>query len=282
MTYDFKNLRVPARYPTYPPYHKGLYLEEYFYEFYLKNKARFKQTSFTLIPVFWTAVYNQNENRHLIQPYLNALPEGNYFCVSQQDDAVAEILPQNTISFEAGGNGKGIPLPLICSSLEERPLLQKEYFCSFVGTLTHKIRRNIYDFFKNDSDFKLDVSEWSRVISKEQFNNFITTTAKSEFTLCPRGYGPSSFRLYETFQLNSIPVYVYDREWLPFKQYVNWSEFCVLIERKDIKNIKTILKSISSDKKESMLKTGKEVYKNYFTLEKMSEQVLKILESYKL
>lgn len=282
MILDFKDLRVTAKYPVYPPYHKGLYLEEFFYDYYLKNKEKFKQTNSTLIPIFWTAIYNQNENRHLIQSYLNALPAGNYFCVSQQDDAVAESLPQNTISFEAGGNGKGIPIPLICSSLENVPVQEKQHFCSFVGTLTHKIRKDIYESFKNDKMFELNVSEWSIAVSEEQFNNFITTTAKSEFTLCPRGYGPSSFRLYETLQLNSIPVYIYDREWLPFKQYIDWSEFCVLIERKDIKNIKTILKSISSDKKETMLRKGKEIYKNYFTLEKTSEQILKILESYKM
>ena len=38
MKVDFKNLRVPADYPTYPPYHEGDYMEEYFYRYYLKNK----------------------------------------------------------------------------------------------------------------------------------------------------------------------------------------------------------------------------------------------------
>ena len=30
----------------------------------------------------------------------------------------------------------------------------------------------------------------------------------SLFSLCPRGYGPTSFRLYESIQLGSIPVYI--------------------------------------------------------------------------
>ena len=41
MEINFKNLRVPATYPVYPPYHTGKYLEEYFYEYYLTNKDKF-------------------------------------------------------------------------------------------------------------------------------------------------------------------------------------------------------------------------------------------------
>lgn len=287
MQYDFSNLRIQNKGPVYPPYHEGLYLEEYFYNFYLNNKDRFDKTGFTLIPIFWTAVYNQNvfftaqnDSKHLIQEYINALPGGKYFCVSQHDDAVKEILPKNTLSFEAGGNKNGIPIPLICSPIKQIPEHNKEYFCSFVGCFTHHIRNEIFNNFNSDNDFKFVTSQWESTVSSDKFDNFVTTTSKSEFSLCPRGYGPSSFRLYEILQLNSIPVYIYDKAWLPFEKYLNWSDFCVLVEQKDIKDLKTILKSISPEKKENMLKTGKEVYKNFFTLEKTSEQILKMLEDY--
>ena len=49
MEINFKNLRPPANYPVYPPYHTGLYLEEYFYDFYIKNKPLFDKTGYTLI-----------------------------------------------------------------------------------------------------------------------------------------------------------------------------------------------------------------------------------------
>ena len=35
MIIDFKNLRPEPNYAPYPPYHKGDYLEEYFYNLYL-------------------------------------------------------------------------------------------------------------------------------------------------------------------------------------------------------------------------------------------------------
>ena len=38
---DFKNLRPPANYPAYPPYHVGDYLEEFFYKVGLLVKIIF-------------------------------------------------------------------------------------------------------------------------------------------------------------------------------------------------------------------------------------------------
>jgi hypothetical protein len=31
----------------------------------------------------------------------------------------------------------------------------------------------------------------------------------SEFHLCPRGYGPTSYRLYECLQAETIPIYIW-------------------------------------------------------------------------
>ena len=44
-------------YPTYPPYHTGLYLEEYFFEFYQRNIDRFNKLKRKYIPIFWTNCY---------------------------------------------------------------------------------------------------------------------------------------------------------------------------------------------------------------------------------
>lgn len=142
MVYDFKLLRPPPKYPTYPPYHTGEYLEEYFYSFYLSNKSKFDELNVTLIPVFWTNVYNNGEiSPHIIQSFLNALPlENVYFTVSQHDDAVREILPPRTIHFSAGGRNGGIPIPLVCSPIPNTYLGEsnKDIFCSFVGSIDRK------------------------------------------------------------------------------------------------------------------------------------------------
>jgi hypothetical protein len=285
MEINFKNLRIPLDHPTYPPYHKGYYMEEYFYNFYLDNKEEFDSIGYTLIPIFWTNVYIMEtkgaNRRRLIQPYLDALPDSKYFTISQHDDAVAEILPAGTVSFEGGGNGNGIPLPLICSKIprDSNVEVNKDIFCSFVGSNTHPIRDRIKQIYDSDKDFKLHMKPWTDTIPQNQLEFFIDITTRSKFSLCPRGYGAQSFRFYEILQLNSIPVIVYDKEWLPFNDEIDYDSFCVLVKVDEIPTLKEKLLSISQDTQVSMLEQGKIIYNRYFTLEAMSKQILKTLKA---
>ena len=276
VVYDFKLLRPSANYPVYPPYHTGNYLEEYFYNFYLKNKNTFDQTGYTLIPVFWTNCYITNNNRHLLQPFLNALPPGKYFTVSQHDDAIEEQLPPGTIKFEAGGNKNGIPIPLICSSIPKQHCTEtnKDIFCSFVGSNSAPLRNTIYNLFKDDKEIFFSVQQWQQQVSTNRFEEFINITKRSHFTLCPRGYGAQSFRLYEALQLNSIPVFIYDKEWFPFSDKINWKDFCVLVHVNELTNLKSILKGINIDTQQQMIECGKQMYNKFFTLEAVCKNIL--------
>lgn len=286
MEINFKDLRIPLDHPTYPPYHQGYYMEEYFYNFYIKNKEDFDRIGYTLIPIFWTNVYIMEtkgaNRRRLIQPYLNALPDTKYFTVSQHDDAVSEKLPPGTISFEGGGNGNGVPLPLICSKLPvvHNDEVDKDIFCSFVGSNTHPIRDNIKQIYGTDKDFSLHMKPWTDTVLQNQLEFFIDITTRSKFSLCPRGYGAQSFRFYEILQLNSIPVIVYDKEWLPFKSEIDYESFCVLIKASEVPTLKDRLLSITQKQQDNMLKQGKIIYEKYFTLEGMSNQILTTLENY--
>jgi hypothetical protein len=45
-----------------------------------------------------------------------------------------------------------------------------------------------------------------------------TVLDRSVFAVCPRGYSPTSFRLYEALQVHTIPIYVWEHvEYLPDK-----------------------------------------------------------------
>ena len=82
-------------------------------------------------------------------------------------------------------------------------------------------------------------------------------------------------------QLDSIPVLVYDEEWLPFKKYIDWNEFCVLVEEKDIPTLKDKLKSYTKEEKDKMLEKGKEIYREYFSMKGFSKSVLRHLQDEK-
>lgn len=264
--------RKKPSYPTYPLYHSGLYLEDLFYEKFINLN---KKLSRYYLPIFWTTVYNDGIPN--LQNYLNTLDNNlEYFTVCQHDDAVREKLPKNTLVYSAGGNNGNIPIPLVCSPIPNMFLEHKEknYLASFVGSMTHPIREKLFTTYNKDCDFNFTMKHWTPKITKNDFDNFISKTKVSKFTLCPRGYGKTSFRLYETFQLNSVPVYISDHFWLPFTEDINWEEICVLIRPDEIKNLKDILLSINDTKYISMIEKGKMVWETFLEINKTCEKIL--------
>jgi hypothetical protein len=265
--------RPSPQYPTYPPYHTGLYLEDYFYE-WSKGKT-FKRE---YIPIFWTTLYCDN---HMIsiQNILDRLPQDReYFTICQHDDAPKERLPRGTKVFASGGRNlvpNMVQLPSICSKIPN-PILNKprDIFASFIGVHTHPIRNKMMNVISNYADYhaKMIITHEDRI---QNFNTFKDITERSKFTLCPRGYGRSSLRLYECMQLGSVPVYISDYHYLPFTDELDWSKFCVLVNENQLPNIDTILRSIDDDQYESMKKYAQQIYDKYFTLLGVCEQIEK-------
>jgi hypothetical protein len=278
MIVDFKNVRIPWKSSPYPPYHEGPYIEEYFYDYYKNNKSIFDDTGYTLIPIFWTTAYLYRVD---VQSYINYLPKNKrYFCVSQHDDSVKEILPVGTKVFSAGGNSGGIPIPLVCSPIRyKNENNKKDIFCSFVGSKTHTVRDKMVDALKNDSMFYIDCGEWSFNIEKHKETHFLDIISRSKFTLCPRGYGAQSFRFYEALQLGSVPIYIHDdNKWLPYSDILEWNTFAIVLHIKDIDTLKDILLSITEDELGNMIESGKRAYNNYFKMDNLPLRILNKLK----
>lgn len=264
------------KYPTYPPYHQGLYLEDYFIKYWQDLEIECERE---FIAVSWTSYYNNGCDRNILQSYLNSLDKSKkYFVVCQHDDAPSEMLPPDTLIFSAGGNivkENIIPIPLVCFSLPKISSSKKDIFCSFVGSSTHKIREKLYQKYKDVFYFNQDT--WQSQVSSNKLNNFIEITSRSKFALAPRGYGPTSFRLYEIMQLNCVPVYVSDVHYIPWKDEIDWQNIAVLISENQINDIQDILSSISEEKYTFMLQTININYQKYFTLQSVCENIAKRL-----
>jgi Exostosin family/Nucleotide-diphospho-sugar transferase len=267
----FKEFRPEYTYPTYPPYHTGKYLEQYFFETQKINKGIY------YIPVDWTTCYIQNVNLPLLQEKILSLDKTKkYFTVSQHDDAIKEYFPFEVTKFCAGGNAGGIPIPLVCSPIPDTLIKQKErdIFCSFVGSTTHPIRTLMFQTLNNNPKYKFIIKQWTDTISESNMNQFMDITSRSIFTLCPRGYGRNSFRMYEAMQLGSIPVYIYDEDWRAFKDDVNWDDFSVSIHYTQLPNLDNILSKISSDNVKQMQENCIKSYNDIFSLESMSKKII--------
>lgn len=289
----FEELRPESTCPAYPPYHTGKYLEEYFFDYYERNKDRFHKLDRKYIPVYWTNCYNNGAlpewgdkvNMLQMQAQLNTLDSSDsYFTVCQHDDAPMHSIPENTVVFSAGGRVKTrmtVPTPLICGELPEHKKKTKKYLASFVGSSTHPIRQKMIDSLQGKPEVKISSDGWDMNVSDDRLDDFIQTSLESKFVLCPRGYGPASFRLYEAMQLDAVPVYVSDDLWLPWNHDVNWEEFCVLVSDApgEINSLYERLQAITDEEYNSMKTKVKEVYTKYFTLEGTCDNILRILES---
>jgi len=278
---------------TYPPFKNGLYLEEYFLKYVMENNIDFNKKR-KYIPVLWTNFQIENwfqEKKQEMQVFLdewiskNPSNEYGYFTVAQHDDGPLLQLPSNTIVYGAcSGN---IPIPLIyqdvTNTLINIPKLSfsnKTILCSFVGNITSNhiqpnVRQTIIDTFQNNNNFLLyNSGGWSSTVNVDLQKKYVNITRISKFALSPRGYGRSSFRFFECFQLGTIPIYVWnDIEWLPFKEIIDYEKLCISIHISKIHELENKLLSIDEKKYNEMFEYYHKI-KYLFELEGMTKQII--------
>ena len=275
----------PEQYMGYPPYNKSINFELYFYDKFINKNL---DTKFTYIPVQWTNYHLKNEHSinkkeltNLITKNLNI--DKDYFTIVQYSGG-PQVDLQNTLIFSQGGifdiNEKYnnfLPLPLITKEKVQRHDKKKILLASYTGRQTHQIRKKMEKTLSKNKDIKItNLSSMKSEFTNEQFDSYRDLISESYFSLCPRGYGPTSFRLYESISLGSVPIYISDDFFLPFKELIDWENLAVLIKPREIKKIPRILnKLMSGSDYEDMLSYGRECEKNFLNFNFMEKYILK-------
>lgn len=278
----------------YPPF-CTTYFEKYFYQYITtryKNGKIDKSIYDLYIPVFWTEIqiskrYDEtlitmvktkdNDFLWTLWDLLRDLPsEKTYFTVVQHDDGVVfSSKPANLITFGMGGIGN-IPIPLTYDEnliIETYITSKKTIFCSFVGSLTNQVREKMVKVLENKPDVFIVTNEWTNNIEEDNQTLYLKVMGKSRFTLAPRGYGKTSFRLYEALRMGSIPIYIYDEMWLPYQDIINWSKMAVLVRTDEMDGLYERLQNISDDEITSMTDYYK-TYSHLFSYDGMCEYIL--------
>ena len=119
---------------------------------------------------------------------------------------------------------------------------ERRFLANFMGSSrTHPIRRGLLKL--DERDFKLHDTDvryfWE--VPHEQRNAFVEVCAESYFVLCPRGAGPSSYRLFEAMQLGRVPVIISD-EWVPVEG-VDWSTCSVRVSESEVPQLPELLRA---------------------------------------
>ena len=268
----------------YPPENKSPNFEGYFFKNYVKKS---EDTGLEYLPVQWTNYYlnsnHQDVNNKLNEFLSNNLDEEKkYFTITQYAGGPSVPLA-NTIVFSMGGMQNTpknptlsyIYLPLLFKDLKKEKVTKKDYLACYIGRKTHPVRVKIERKLKFRKDFYVkNLDSMKSEFTELESNNFKSIISRSYFSLCPRGYGPTSFRLYESLAMGSIPIYVSDEFILPFNELVDWNKIAVLIKPNEVKKIpKMINKILETEKYYEMLHYGQECFENYFNFEFMNKYV---------
>ena len=85
---------------------------------------------------------------------------------------------------------------------------------------------------------------------------FLRNVLDTDYTLCVRGAGNFSYRLYEVLSAGRIPLFVDTRCVLPFPDHIDWRQHCVWVGQDQISSIGQILinfhRGVSAERFEQM------------------------------
>lgn len=257
----------------YPPNNR-LIFEEWFYNQWPKESGDDYQVielGREYLPIFWTSYFvnnNYGQDRKALQKlqdFINSLDKSKkYFTIVQYDDGILNDVSGIDLKvFGMGGGHYDYPLPLTAQPHPYSFTTQRDIFCNFMGAINHDVRRKLIPVAKKAGYF---VNTAYMPIQEFCFH-----LSKSVFTLCPRGYGVTSFRLMEAVQYGSIPVYISDRPMIPHNKGFDYG---VLIEPNDIPNIDRILRAIPQEEIEFKQMLLPSAYNNLFTYEACKQYVL--------
>ena len=115
---------------------------------------------------------------------------------------------------------------------------EKKYLANLVCSFNNNLMRTLSNTLLNKSN--IYVSE------KISFENYKKVLSESIFTFCPKGNGLSSYRFFESFHLNSIPVLIADDVILPYEDEINYNDFIIKINESHINDFDYILKKLNS------------------------------------
>ena len=141
---------------------------------------------------------------------------------------------------------------------------EKKYLANLVCAFNNHVRTNIQTALINNPNIFIS--------SKVSFDEYKKILSGSKFTLCPLGLGLSSYRFFESFHLNTIPILFADNVILPYQDKLNYDEFSIRIEEYKSSDGDYIISKITSVDYDAMLEKLNSI-KEFFTLKGVQEEI---------
>jgi hypothetical protein len=140
----------------------------------------------------------------------------------------------------------------------------KKYLANLVCSFNNDIRNKLRNCLSNRPDFLIS--------SRISLNEYRQILSSSKFTLCPKGNGLSSYRFFECFHLNTIPVLFANSVILPYQNKLNYNDFIIRIDESKANDANYIIDRLNNADYEKLLNNMNDVREN-FTLKGVQQEV---------
>ena len=143
---------------------------------------------------------------------------------------------------------------------------QKDIFYSFIGLdstslIGSNLRREIFNMDHPVNSVIKERRQWHwdrkpipgksiQEREKQEKLEYQDVLARSRFSLCPRGYGPSTIRFWESLMAGAIPVLLADAMRLPGR--FDWASCIIRLKEEEVLRIPSVLRDIPLDVEKTM------------------------------
>jgi len=147
----------------------------------------------------------------------------------------------------------------------------RDLLFSYVGRESHPMRRKIMKAFTGIADVWIEDSgeydHWNLNAPNREARqkHYVEIIKRSQFVLCPRGWSPSSIRVYEVMACGRVPVIISDL-WRPPQVAggPDWGSFSIFVTEAEIGSLEPILRNRAPEALE-MGRRARESWEEYFS-----------------
>ena len=151
-------------------------------------------------------------------------------------------LPPNTTTF--GTHGGDYIMPLKGPRKWTRLPVRKKWIAGFVGMNTCVMRETMFNKLDGTLNWHFepmyDMGDFDA--RKRMLPQYKRVMSESYFALAPVGFCPLSYRFYEAFDFDCVPVLIYnDTMPLAYSDILDWSRYAVICHAKWMHRLKEML-----------------------------------------
>lgn len=269
----------------YPAHNHDYGVEQDFYRYLHSHPGIIspnqEKSDWHYLPIFWTRWHVNHDYAQKGKKELQKIVDASLinpkktFSICQYDDGAVINISEVTMLLSSRKSMQGIDIPLL-SKPHLLPLLKpkKKYLASFMGRLsTHKDRLLMASKLIDEPEVKVFDGNFGT-------QQYLKTILSSSISLCPRGYGGSSFRFFESMQLGVVPFLIGEIDSRPFKNEINWDE--ISLYSNSMNQLIPMIKKYSIKQLREMGTKAHKVWKDKLNYQKWCLHAINELENYEI